>query len=174
VGRLHVEIARVGGKLSLEDREGDAGDDSQSESDDDGGWGSDCSESPDVPRNDVVCRVRLSSRFYSEDEFEIFSLQISIREATGLPPAFANFVFCQYTFWGERDAMVVPHLTIRNQLTRTKDGARFRFNYSHVRFFQLKISFRFLKISKNESNFTYLTQSNKAHATVAKRYHSID
>ena len=30
-----------------------------------------------------------------------------IKDAKGLPPALSNFVFCQYTFWGESEAISV-------------------------------------------------------------------
>ncbi|XP_055327484.1 kinesin-like protein KIF13A isoform X1 [Paramacrobiotus metropolitanus] len=120
VGRLHVQISRVGGDLSMEDREGDAGeetdeDEEESENED---WDEDDESEAESDerrcyrRNEVVCRI-------------------SIIEATGLPPTFANFVFCQYVFWGERDPVMVPTLSIRRQQTKAKEGARLLFNFTY-------------------------------------------
>ncbi|GAV04235.1 hypothetical protein RvY_14545-2 [Ramazzottius varieornatus] len=118
VGRLHVEIARTKGNLSSEDREGDAGVDSENDEDN---FSDQFSYNPDnydngfaneaeCNRNEVVCRI-------------------VIKEATGIPPAFANFVFCEYTFWGEKQPNVVPYKNFRSHVVRGKDGARFRFDY---------------------------------------------
>ena len=34
--------------------------------------------------------------------------QVRIKEARGLPPALANFVFCQYVIWCYPEPIVVP------------------------------------------------------------------
>ena len=36
------------------------------------------------------------------------SLQVTIKNAAGLPPSLSHFVFCQYMFWGDTDLTVVP------------------------------------------------------------------
>ena len=36
------------------------------------------------------------------------SPQVAIKEARGLPAKLSNFVFCQYSFWGEDESVVVP------------------------------------------------------------------
>ncbi|CAL8291009.1 unnamed protein product [Merluccius merluccius] len=36
------------------------------------------------------------------------TLQVRIKEATGLPLNLSNFVFCQYTFWDQAEPMVAP------------------------------------------------------------------
>lgn len=78
--------------------------------------------------------LKMSGSLFSLLPGFFWSVKISIKEATGLPPAFANFVFCQYTFWGERDPVVVPYMATRSQqATKTKDGAKLRFNFSRVR-----------------------------------------
>lgn len=36
-----------------------------------------------------------------------FYFQVSIKQATGLPPSLSHFVFCQYQMWGQEEAEVV-------------------------------------------------------------------
>ena len=36
------------------------------------------------------------------------TIQVTIKNAAGLPPSLSHFVFCQYHFWGEQDPTVVP------------------------------------------------------------------
>ncbi|XP_048248867.1 kinesin-like protein KIF13B isoform X7 [Haliotis rufescens] len=57
-------------------------------------------------------------------------VRIKIREARGLPPALCNFVFCQYSFWGERDPMVVPP-EVNPEIITKQDTVSFIFNHEN-------------------------------------------
>ncbi|XP_078712139.1 kinesin-like protein KIF13A isoform X4 [Lampetra fluviatilis] len=84
-GRLHVELERVGG--AVPDRFG-GGEEGGSENSSESGVCDECEGDGSPPRR-LICRVK-------------------IREATGLPPALTNFVFCQYWLWDHPEATVVP------------------------------------------------------------------
>jgi len=64
--------------------------------------------------------------------FDDIYFQISIREATGLPPAFSNFVFCQYTAFGEREATIVPYRMMPQMIAQNKEGATLKFGFEKV------------------------------------------
>lgn len=85
-GRLHIEISRVGGQMG--ERMADAGD-----TEDSSGNGDD--------------EQRTSSPDFYTSRGQV-ALRIMIKSARGLPISLSNFVFCQYTFWGSSDAIVVP------------------------------------------------------------------
>lgn len=64
--------------------------------------------------------------------FSLFP-QISIREARGLPAALSNFVFCQYSFWGQPEPIVVAPVVNPEFCVRDKeDGATVQFGHSKV------------------------------------------
>jgi len=92
-GRLHIEFSRVAGKLP--DR-------------------SAVYESTGETGSDVVELTRQNGQGHGSDEEYSVSVgsniicQVVIKDARGLPPALSNFVFCQYTFWGHPDLIVVP------------------------------------------------------------------
>ncbi|GAB6029696.1 Kinesin protein 1B [Chamberlinius hualienensis] len=115
-GRLQVEICRMGGQMC----------DRTSENGSDGSvtgcgviGGSSSGSMPDVSdetsfttNNAVTCKV-------------------VIKQASGLPPSLANFVFCQYTFWGMQEARVVPPIVNPEQSVAlsSKDSLTFRFDH---------------------------------------------
>ncbi|CAG9855403.1 unnamed protein product [Phyllotreta striolata] len=79
-GRLQVELSRVAGSFP-QDRMCEAASDNSSE----------CShEDDDLSASSQV------------------TIRVSIKQASGLPLSLANFVFCQYSFWGHPEAVVVP------------------------------------------------------------------
>lgn len=58
-----------------------------------------------------------------------------IKEARGLPPALANFVFCQYTFWGYPEPIVVPPIVdpdVAGVNKKKNDGVFFKFDHKNV------------------------------------------
>ena len=59
--------------------------------------------------------------------------QIGIKEARGLPPALSNFVFCQYSYWGNPEPIVVaPQVEADTMQKRKSDGVSFRFDHQEV------------------------------------------
>jgi kinesin family protein 13 len=62
-------------------------------------------------------------------------MQVSIKEARGLPPALAHFVFCQYVFWGHgAEPSVVPPVVNSDVLPLQKrsDGVSVTFDHHKV------------------------------------------
>ncbi|XP_069106121.1 kinesin-like protein KIF13A isoform X3 [Argopecten irradians] len=58
-------------------------------------------------------------------------VRICISGAKGLPPALSNFVFCQYTFWGNEDTVVVPPEIHPDSSSHKKsDSISFKFQHS--------------------------------------------
>ena len=65
----------------------------------------------------------------------VLHFQVSIKEARGLPPALSNFVFCQYTFWGYPEPMVVPPQVdpdVAGLQRKRSDGMSFKFDHQRV------------------------------------------
>jgi hypothetical protein len=42
-----------------------------------------------------------------ECRLELFVFQVTIKEARGLPPVLTNCVYCQYSFWGTPEPVIV-------------------------------------------------------------------
>ena len=80
VGRLVVEIERLGGGPLLQDRLGQC----ESNSDD----------------------SRTSSQ--GDEEAASVTVRLAIKEATGISPRFSHFVCCEYVFWGDSEVSRVP------------------------------------------------------------------
>ena len=74
----------------------------------------------------------------------VFS-QVCIKEAKGLPPALSNFVFCQYTYWGYPEPIVVPPLVEpdTSQVRKKSDGMSFRFD--HKKEFTVHVTEEFME-----------------------------
>ena len=72
----------------------------------------------------------------NEDANPTMTVQVTIKNAAGLPPSLSHFVFCQYHFWGEQDPTVVPPTDPENntndilKLGQTTDVAMFNFNHT--------------------------------------------
>ncbi|CAF4863110.1 unnamed protein product [Pieris macdunnoughi] len=80
-GRLQVEISRVSGQFP-QDRICEAASDSSGDMRDD--------DEPIDPQTQQV------------------TIRVVIKQASGLPPSLSNFVFCQYSVWGNGEPVVVP------------------------------------------------------------------
>ncbi|XP_057328265.1 kinesin-like protein KIF13B isoform X4 [Microplitis mediator] len=118
-GRLQVEISRVSGQFP-QDRICEAASETS---------GSDSGSSEhedDTGTSQITCRV-------------------TIKQASGLPLSLSHFVFCQYTFWGHPEPIVVPpvvnpdlpatNCTTTNINTTTttpnqRDSMTFQFNHT--------------------------------------------
>lgn len=54
-------------------------------------------------------------------------------DAKGLPPSLSKFVFCQYTFWGTDEPVVVAPKVDENTLDSTSEGAgSYKFDHEKV------------------------------------------
>ncbi|XP_070377982.1 kinesin-like protein KIF13A isoform X1 [Dermacentor albipictus] len=101
-GRLHVEISKTDG--ALPDRSGEL---------DSSFRGSLLDISDDGSGRQVTVRV-------------------AIRSAVGLPPSLSNFVFCQYTFWGHTEAVVVAPVVDTDAKPGSPGNANITFKFNHV------------------------------------------
>eukprot|EP00106_Octopus_bimaculoides_P019860 XP_014787302.1 PREDICTED: kinesin-like protein KIF13A isoform X12 [Octopus bimaculoides] len=124
-GKLHVEISKLGG--SLIDKYSDVS-----------------SEGSDYEPK------RCSLPFDSFDEDSNLAIgaplyvRISIREARGLPAALSNFVFCQYSFWGQLEPIVVAPLVNPEYCDPDReDGATVTF--SHTKDFKVCVTEEFIE-----------------------------
>jgi kinesin family protein 13 len=76
-----------------------------------------------------------------DDSGSYVTCQLSIKDATGLPPSLANFVFCQYAFWGDIQPIVAaPDMA---GSSTGKDSVTFAFN--HTRQFKVRLSEEFIE-----------------------------
>ncbi|XP_059167567.1 kinesin-like protein KIF13A isoform X3 [Physella acuta] len=71
-------------------------------------------------------------------------IKVCIKEARGLPLALSNFVFCQYSFWGESEACVVPPYINPETVTR-KDDRTVNFDFNHERLIRVPITEEFIE-----------------------------
>ena len=65
-----------------------------------------------------------------------FLFQLGIVSAKGLPSSMSNFVFCQYTFWGLEESVVVPPQINPEMIDRqnsTGDTVTVKFHHKKVR-----------------------------------------
>lgn len=106
-GRLHVEISRVGGQMG--ERMADAGDEEMN------------------GNNEEV--VNSPSPDYYTTRGQV-AVRIVIKSARGLPISLSNYVFCQYTFWGSPDAIVVPVSSSERTNSDKKPITTCSFNHS--------------------------------------------
>ncbi|XP_018897649.2 kinesin-like protein KIF13A isoform X1 [Bemisia tabaci] len=115
-GRLQVEISRISGTFP-QDRLCEAASESSGDSGHD-------EEEP--PSTHITVRVH-------------------IKQASGLPLALSNFVFCQYSFWGYPDATSVP-ATANPDTTNTGDGKNsIIFQFDHVQDFVIPLTEEFME-----------------------------
>ncbi|XP_070548829.1 kinesin-like protein KIF13A [Ptychodera flava] len=106
-GQLHIELQRISGPLLDRSPDSDTSTDS-------GGY----EVLGDVEPEGLSLGSQLTCRF-------------RISQASGLPPSLANFVFCQYTFWGEEDSSVVP--PIFKQVTTRRKIPEYSMKFDHVK-----------------------------------------
>ena len=68
-------------------------------------------------------------------------LQVSIKQATGLPPSLSNFVFCQYSFWNNVETTAPESGTVPSNVS--SEPTTFRFE--HTRDFTVPATEEFLE-----------------------------
>uniref|UniRef100_A0A803VK60 Kinesin family member 13A n=1 Tax=Ficedula albicollis TaxID=59894 RepID=A0A803VK60_FICAL len=69
----------------------------------------------------------------SENSSESGSLEVKIKEATGLPPNLSNFVFCQYTFWDQCESTVAAPVVDPDVPSPRSKDAHFTVIFSHCK-----------------------------------------
>ena len=75
------------------------------------------------------------------------AIQISVLEASGLPAAYSHNLFCQYKFWGQEDALIIPPLINASGVeTRPHDGIH---QFHHTEMFQVDVTEEFLDYISN-------------------------
>jgi kinesin family protein 13 len=76
----------------------------------------------------------------------IFVLQVTIKQASGLPLSLSNFVFCQYSFWNHPESIAVPPVINPEYPVSSstgRDSMTFRFNHNHD--FDIPVTEEFLE-----------------------------
>ncbi|XP_070208560.1 kinesin-like protein KIF13A isoform X2 [Littorina saxatilis] len=71
-------------------------------------------------------------------------IRVCIKEARGLPPALAHFVFCQYNFWGHQESVVVPPEINPEHLEKREDDT-VAFTFNHEKVFRVPITEEFIE-----------------------------
>ena len=99
VGRLVVELGRIGGGLLLQDRLGQ------------------CESNSEDSRN--------SSQ--GDEEAPSVTVRLAIKEVTGISPSFSHFVCCEYVFWGDSEVTRVP--PILKEGRPPKDNRHIKFEH---------------------------------------------
>lgn len=56
--------------------------------------------------------------------------QVKVKQASGLPPSLSRLVFCQYSFWGVDDSIVIPSINPCDLGGSYKDSIIFRFDHT--------------------------------------------
>lgn len=110
-GRLQVELSRISGSFP-QDRICEAASDNSSE----------CSHDEEEQGTSQV------------------TIRIDIKQASGLPLSLANFVFCQYSFWGYPEAVVVPDTADPNV-----NGQPTTVKFDHSQVFTVNLSEEFME-----------------------------
>ncbi|XP_077990731.1 kinesin-like protein KIF13A [Glandiceps talaboti] len=118
-GRLHIELQRINGPLLDRSPDSDTSNDS-------GGY--------DMLGDVEPEGLSLGSQF---------NCRFRILQASGLPPSLANFVFCQYTFWGEEEVCVVPPIV--KQITTRRKIPEYSMKFEHVREYTVNVSEEFIE-----------------------------
>uniref|UniRef100_A0A669PC62 Kinesin family member 13A n=1 Tax=Phasianus colchicus TaxID=9054 RepID=A0A669PC62_PHACC len=81
----------------------------------------------------------------SENSSESGSLEVKIKEATGLPPNLSNFVFCQYTFWDQCESTVAAPIVDPDVPSPQSKDAHFTVTFSHCRDYVVNVTEEFLE-----------------------------
>ncbi|ELT98482.1 hypothetical protein CAPTEDRAFT_225292 [Capitella teleta] len=122
-GRLHVELTRLTGAPMEQ-----VADDTSSEG------------SNDSRPNSFI-------ETEEEDGLNVGSstmIRVAVKEAKGLPPALANFVFCQYDFWGCEETVVPPVVgDVVGKSRKNSKSATFKFD--HEKDFKVVVNDEFLE-----------------------------
>ncbi|XP_055998502.1 kinesin-like protein KIF13B isoform X3 [Ostrea edulis] len=73
-------------------------------------------------------------------------VRLTILSAKGLPSAMSNFVFCQYTFWGQEESVVVPPQVNPDMLDRQNSmGDTVTVKFQHRKDFKISITEEFIE-----------------------------
>lgn len=84
----------------------------------------------------------------SQDENHM-TVQVTIKNAAGLPPSLSHFVFCQYSFWGDTDVTMVPPTDVDQtndimKLGQTSSDVSI-FTFNHTMQFTIPITEEFME-----------------------------
>ena len=82
-------------------------------------------------------------------------LQVTIKQATGLPLSLSNFVFCQYSFWNYPDSIAVPPVVNPEYpvpCSSGRDSMTFKFDHTHD--FDIPLTEEFLEHCSGKYVFT--------------------
>uniref|UniRef100_A0A8B9TNN6 Kinesin family member 13A n=1 Tax=Anas platyrhynchos TaxID=8839 RepID=A0A8B9TNN6_ANAPL len=81
----------------------------------------------------------------SENSSESGSLEVKIKEATGLPPNLSNFVFCQYTFWDQCVSTVAAPVVDPDVPSPQSKDAHYTVTFSHCQDYVVNVTEEFLE-----------------------------
>ncbi|XKL66819.1 hypothetical protein PGB90_010239 [Kerria lacca] len=115
-GRLQIEIGRIGGYFP-QDRICEAA--------------SESSGSSELTEEDAVSNNR-----------EI-TIKVKVKQASGLPPSLSKLVFCQYSFWGIEDSIVIPSINACDATGTYEDNVVFHFD--HTKTFTVPVTEEFIE-----------------------------
>jgi len=117
-GRLHVEIERSSGSFP-KDREG--GCETNSEDSISSSQGSD-----DLSAPTITCRI-------------------AIKSASGISPLYSQFVFCNYSFWGDQEHITVkPTADPHTQSNKPQIGIQSNIKFNHTREITIQVTEEFI------------------------------
>lgn len=77
------------------------------------------------------------------------TVRVAIKSAVGLPPSLSHFVFCQYTFWGHAESVVVA--PVEESVAKldvpaiSPDSSSTSFKFGHVRDFVVPVTEEFVE-----------------------------
>ena len=73
--------------------------------------------------------------------------RVSIKQASGLPPSLSHFVFCQYSFWGFPDPIVVPPIVNADAPAPVspRHAQHLTFKFEHEKDFTVPVTEEFLE-----------------------------
>lgn len=68
---------------------------------------------------------------------------MKIKQASGLPPSLSKLVFCQYSFWGVDDSIVIPSTNSCDAVGTYRDNVVFHFD--HTKSFTIPVTEEFVE-----------------------------
>ncbi|XP_045440255.1 kinesin-like protein KIF13A isoform X13 [Pipistrellus kuhlii] len=71
--------------------------------------------------------------------------EVKIKEATGLPSNLSNFVFCQYTFWDQRESTVAAPVVDPEVPSPQSKDAQYSVTFSHCKDYVVNVTEEFLE-----------------------------
>lgn len=95
-------------------------------------------------------------RIITDSNCILLLLQVTIKQATGLPLSLSNFVFCQYVFWNHPDSIVVPPIVDREySVSHTSGRDSMTFKFDHTQDFVVPITEEFLEHCSGDQSFSH-------------------